>query len=270
LLEGGDQTPWIPAGILSSLVLIGAVVVREVVLRRARHRFLIDQQRLDRTLSKIPHVSNINRKRPKFTLRQNSYLLTKISEKSEAAKVLKRLSEGHLEVFEICNEYLSYTKREIRHIDVNSPRYSAVKKGRSRIKKLHKYHLFAWTEIESKAYLLEAKNVDSFEDRIGNARKALTVIDSAREFYSNDARLSESREAISEQISRMKISNQIELAEKSEFRGDIATAIAGYRDILFLLTRENLAKRDKDELAEQINIEIAKLRDLKNEKRNLT
>lgn len=260
LLEGGDQTPWIPAGLLASLILISAVVVREVFLRRARQRYLIDSQRLDRTLSKIPRRKTSVRTRPKFTLQQNTFLLNQIEEKSEAARVLKRLPEGHLEVFEICNEYLNYTKKELEHIDLNSPRYPAVKNGRKKVRKFHKYHLLTWAEIESKSFTRESKDSSNFPDKIGFANKALNVIDGALKFYPNDNELLASKEAIGEYISRMNVANQIERAERAEFVGDKIAAIGEYREALFLLGRQELSNREKEELAKRINGEIENLR----------
>ena len=42
LIEGGEQNPFIASGLLASLVLIAAVVVREVVLRNARKKYYIE------------------------------------------------------------------------------------------------------------------------------------------------------------------------------------------------------------------------------------
>src|SRR5580765_8162176 len=40
LHDEGEETPWVTAGVSSSLLLCGAVVLREVILRRSRDRFL--------------------------------------------------------------------------------------------------------------------------------------------------------------------------------------------------------------------------------------
>src|SRR5258708_15818547 len=40
---GGDEAPWIPAGLAASVVLLVALSAREVVMRRAWTRYLLDQ-----------------------------------------------------------------------------------------------------------------------------------------------------------------------------------------------------------------------------------
>ena len=266
LNEGGEDTPWIPAGVLSSLVLIGSVFLREVFLRKARNQHMIAQRQLDYTLSQIPESAKISKKQKKFTLQQNSYMLNQIQEKSEAAKVLKRLSDGHLEVFEICNEYLKVTHKELKRTDLNSPRFPAFRKGRKLVKKMHKYHLLTWAEVESTKYTLEAKNKITFVEKVETANKAKTVLDSALNYYPHDSNLKDSIEAVAEFISIVKMSNRIERAEKFAFQGKIDDALNQYNDILFFITSENLSKRDRNLLIEKVNNEIQSLELLNSEK----
>src|SRR6185312_16885251 len=42
LISGGDEAPWIPAGLAASVVLLVALSAREVVMRRAWNRYLLD------------------------------------------------------------------------------------------------------------------------------------------------------------------------------------------------------------------------------------
>src|SRR4030095_14060235 len=42
-VSGGDEAPWIPAGLAASVVLLVALSAREVVMRRAWTRYLLDQ-----------------------------------------------------------------------------------------------------------------------------------------------------------------------------------------------------------------------------------
>src|SRR6185503_875782 len=43
LINGGDEAPWIPAGLAASVVLLVVLSAREVVMRRAWTRYLLDQ-----------------------------------------------------------------------------------------------------------------------------------------------------------------------------------------------------------------------------------
>src|SRR5678816_1978304 len=42
LVSGGDEAPWLPAGLAASVVLLVALSAREVVLRRAWTRYLFE------------------------------------------------------------------------------------------------------------------------------------------------------------------------------------------------------------------------------------
>jgi len=42
LVSGGDEAPWLPAGLAASVVLLVALSAREVVMRRAWTRYLLE------------------------------------------------------------------------------------------------------------------------------------------------------------------------------------------------------------------------------------
>src|SRR5687767_15376020 len=44
LVRGGDEAPWLPAGLAASVVLLVALSAREVVMRRAWTRYLLEQR----------------------------------------------------------------------------------------------------------------------------------------------------------------------------------------------------------------------------------
>jgi hypothetical protein len=158
LHEGEDQAPWVPAGFGASLILIGAVFLREIVLRKARNRYLLVQKRLDFTLDNATLHTKTNAAEKKLTLEKNAEIIKQIQKKSEAARVLMKLSEGHHEVFKICNEYLEINKKELVQVGAGSPRLAALRRGREIARDLHRFHLLAWAEIESRQLTQEAKN----------------------------------------------------------------------------------------------------------------
>ncbi len=259
LHEGDEETPWIPAGIGASVILAGAVFLREVVLKNARRRYLLAQKRLDYNIQNISVKSAQNSN--KLTLEQNAAIIEEISRKSEAAKILRKLPDGHLEVFEICNEYLLRNEKELQTAGVGSPRIAALRRSREKIRHLHKFHLLAWAEIESRLLTQEAKIRVTIADKVETAQKALTILESALHFYPNEARLFESAEVVREFISSIKISHWIEQAEKAAFKGNNKRAISIYRDALFFLARDNAQTEKTHLIAEKINTEINKLRE---------
>lgn len=261
LHEGNEETPWIGAGIGASLVLGGAVFLREVVLRKARIRFLMEQRQLDSNIDNIPHNHNLPRNN-KITIEQNSAIIKEIRKKSEAANVLGHLSEGHHEVFEMCQAYLLMNSRELQNVGVGSPRLAALRRGKEIVSELHRFHLLQWAEIEAKSLTRDAKNQVSVADKIETAQKALTIIDSALQFYPQELNLQESETALKDFIASIKVTHWIEQAERSAFKGNYKRAISHYRDALFFLGRENVKNEEKDLIAEHINEEIEKIREL--------
>jgi tetratricopeptide (TPR) repeat protein len=264
ILHEGEEMPWIPAGILASITIASAVVAREFFLRRARNQFLRAQKRLDYNLkSAAQHKSKDSHK---LTIEQNAAILRNIERKSEAAKVLGKLPDAHWEVFEICNEYLQITERELQTVGVGSPRLPALRLGREKIQELHRFHLLTWAAVETKTLTQEARIRATIAEKLETAQKALAILDSALEFYPDEAELTESATAVEEFIASIKISHWIEQAERSAFKGNYKRAISHYRDALFYLARENVRNEERELIAEKINAEIVKLREISGEK----
>jgi tetratricopeptide (TPR) repeat protein len=267
ILHDGDEAPWIPAGIGASLVLIGAVVLREIILRKARNRYLVAQKKLDHNIKNVLRHSNVNRNANKLSVEKNAAIIKEIVKKSEAARVLGKLPEGHLEVFEICNEYLQINERELETVGVGSPRLAALRRGREVVQELHHFHLLSWAEIESLSLTQEAKNRVTISEKLETAQKALSILDSALQFYPDETRLIESESALKEFIASIKVSHWIEQAERAAFKGNYKRALSHYRDALFFLARGNIDPKEKEIIAEKINLEIDKLREVGERKR---
>jgi len=264
ILHEGEEMPWIPAGIVASLAIASAVVLREFFLRRAQNQFLRAQNRLDYNLSNVAHQKDKDSK--KLTLEKHAAILKHIERKSDAAKVLGKLPDAHWEVFEVCNEYLQVTERELQTVGVGSPRLAALRLGREKVQEFHRFHLLQWAASETKALTQEAKIRATIAEKLETAQKALAVLDSALKFYPNEAELTESATAVEEFIASIKISHWIEQAERSAFKGSYKRAISHYRDALFYLARENVRSEERELIAEKINAEIEKLREISGEK----
>lgn len=259
LHEGGEEIPYIPAGIGASVVLGSAVFVREVILRRARKRFLQTQKMLDHNLNRAGNFTAGQNSRKKLSIKQNAALVEEIKRKSEAALILDKFSEGHWEVFELCNRYLHQNKMELANVGVGSPRLAALRKGRETVKEVHKLHLLNWAEIESRANVSAAKNQLAIAEKLEHTQKALNVLDKALEFYPRERQILESIEAVKEFGSSLKVSHLIESAEKAAFKGDKAEAVNLYRDALFFLHKEHFQTAERRIIEENIIAEIEKI-----------
>jgi len=53
LVSRGDEAPWLPAGLAASVVLLVALSAREVIMRRAWTRYLLENGISERSVRKI-------------------------------------------------------------------------------------------------------------------------------------------------------------------------------------------------------------------------
>ncbi len=262
LNDEGDEMPWVGAGIGASVILGGAVFLREFVLRNARERYVTAQRRLDHNIAVLPALNPGIQNPNKLTLEKNAAIIKQIKQKSEAARILNKFANGHLEVFEVCNEYLLLSRNELKTVAVGSPRLAALRRGREVVKELHRFHLLEWAEIESRAHSRDAKNNVTINERLEASQKALDVIHTALQFYPNESNLKHSETALTEFIGTIKISHWIEQAERSVFKGHYKRAVEHYQDALFYLGRENAESAEHQMIKEKITAEIEKIRGL--------
>lgn len=259
ILNDGRETntPWVPAGVGAALVLGSAVVIREVILRSARERFLRSQRQIDNSVKGI--ARKIHERDPaKLTLERNAAILHEISRKSEAAKVLGRFAEGHREVFDLCTEYIAAVERELPHVGVGSPRIAALRRGTEVAGSYHHYHMLQWAEIESRSLTQEARSHDRISSKLESAQAAVGVLEFALQSYPHEPALLDSRKVLLELVSSVKIADLIERAERAAFKGNEKRALSLYQDALFLVGREN--PDIKPETVELLTKEIARLR----------
>lgn len=269
LLDDNDELPLIVAGLSACIVLSGAVFLREFVLKKARNKFLVAQNQLDKSLNNISVPRGSNFGESKLTLEINAEFINRIRYKSEAAKTLKKLPNAHLEVFESCNEYLALSRRALETVNSASPRFTALRRGREVVKQLHKYHLLSWAGLESRFLTQEAKNQIKISEKLKNAQKAQTILETALHYYPEETQLVESDKILREFVASIKISHWIEQAERARFKENYKRAISCYRDALFFMARENIQNEDRRLIAEKINQEIETVRRLANKTQNV-
>jgi len=264
LHDGGEENPWLTAGLSTSILFCCAVVLREVILRRVLNRFLRGEREMkSRVAAAVSNHQNGDPHNPnKLTLEKNAVILNEIRQKSDAANVLSRLSAGHREVFELCSEYLELNESELKAINPNSPRLAPLLKSRSAVADYHHFHLLKWAEIEARTLTIDARNRANTTEKIEAAQTALYVVESALESYPSEPRLLQSKELLEDMIVSIKVSDWVEKAERAEFERDYATARSHYRDALFYLGRDNIQSEEREEAAERINVEIERLRAL--------
>lgn len=232
--EGGSENGQTIAFVVAMTILGIAIVLREFILRNARRKLYRDQTRLDRSLAGFSRPKN-ERVAEKITLEQNELIIGEIRKKSEAARVLAKLSAGHQEVVAMCSEYLAMNHRELQNVGVGSPRIAGFVRGRETISKLYRYHMLKWAELETKEFTQTAADRVKIEDKLEQVQKALTVVDTALEAFPAEQDLLESKRALIAAADSLRVSGHLELAEKASEAGDHAVAVDEYENALALM-----------------------------------
>ena len=267
LHSSGDEAPWIPAGLAASVVMLVAVAAREVIMRRAWTRYILEQEgydQIDSSGARQRHESgmsssSVNRGR-RSSFDKHTAALRAVQKRSAEADAPGSLPETHLDVYQLCKEYLAGTEESLRSSSLTIEKNVALRAGQDRVRALQKHHLLAWASGASRSLTHEAQRRARLSDKLETALRALDVIESALRFYPDEAELHESSAAIREFMTSAKVAHWVELAERAAFKGHYRRAIDRYRDALFYLSREQMKEGVRAEMAGKIGREIEILR----------
>jgi tetratricopeptide (TPR) repeat protein len=255
LVSGGDEAPWLPAGLAASVVLLVALSAREVVMRRAWTRYLLENGINTRFES---HRSGQPQKKS-YSSSLLSAALRAIQKQSLEADAPGATPESHLEVFHLCQEYLTTTDEALR-TNLASEKTIALRSGQERVRAIQKHHMLTWARDTTRLLTREAQQKARVTDKIETANRALECLESALKAYPEEPELNESRLAIREYIASVKVAHWVELAERAAFKGHYKRAINRYMDALFYLNRETMKEEVRAAGAEKIQREIDALR----------
>jgi tetratricopeptide (TPR) repeat protein len=258
LVSGGDEAPWLPAGLAASVVLLVALSAREVVMRRAWTRYLLENGINQKPSSRLRSSSRSQKKG--FSASLHSAALRAIQKQSSTADHPGSTPEMHLDVAQMCHDYLASTDEAIRSGSHGSERGMAIRAGQVRVRALHRHDLLTWERVQSQLLTHEAQQRARTFDKIETATRALDCLDSTLRIYPDEADLSESRVAIEEFIASVKVAHWVELAERSAFKGHYRRAIDRYRDALFYLNQDVVKEDVRRAGTEKIEREIEKLK----------
>jgi tetratricopeptide (TPR) repeat protein len=254
--RGGDEAPWIPAGLAASVVLLVSLSAREVVMRRAWTRYLLDQGDSSSSRSKRDGKSSSRKSASTSLLSAAWRVIQKESVEADSAST----PDSHFDVFHLCQDYLSTADDALRSSRLPAEKRIAIKSGQERVRALQKHHLLTWAKDSSRSLTYEAQQRARISDKIEAANRALQCLESAQKFYPDDLELNDSSLAIREFIASVKVAHWVELAERSAFKGHYRRAIERYKDALFYLNRDTVKEEVRIPGAERIGREIDLLR----------
>lgn len=256
LVSGGDEAPWVPAGLAASVVLLVALSAREVVMRRAWTRYLLEQGIHEHSARAAIDTGNSSRKTFSTSMATALRSIQKRSAEANAGS----FPETHLELFHLCQKYLASADEALRSNNLPPEKRIAIRSGQERVRVLEKHHLLTWAKDASRAFTHEAQQRARTSDKIETANRALDCLDSALKVFPEDAELSASKAAIRELIASVKVAHWVEIAERTAFKGYYRRAIERYQDALFYLERETVKDDVRIAGAERIHREIDLLR----------
>ena len=252
LVSGGDEAPWIPAGLAASVVLLVALSAREVVMRRAWTRYLLDQGNEPAARASGEHKRPVDKSQSGSLLSAAWRSVQKQSEEADSGSN----PEAHFDVFHLCQDYLASADDALRSSSLSSEKRNSIRSRQERARGLQKHHLLTWARNSSRSLTYEAQQRARMSERIEAANRALHCLESALKFYPQETELLESSAAIREFIASVKVAHWVELAERSTFKGHYRRAIDRYKDALFYLSRGAMKEEIRVASTAQIEREI--------------
>ena len=228
-------------------------------MRRAWTRYLLENGIRQNSPSRSSHQSSRSQKKG-FSSSLQSAALRAIQKQSSAADRPGSAPEMHLDVAQLCHDFLSSTDEAIRSGSHGSEKGIALRASQERVRALHRHHLLTWAKGQSQLLTHEAQQRARTFDKIEMATRAVDCLDSALRIYPDEADLSESRVAIEEFIASVKVAHWVELAERSAFKGHYRRAIDRYRDALFYLNQDVVKEDVRIAGTQKIEHEIEELK----------
>lgn len=249
----GEENPWVPAGLAASVVMLVAASAREVVMRRALTRHLLEDKpphaRFDRVSS--------SEYRSVTPARSQSEILRGLEKQSAEADANNSFPEMHLKLFQMCGEFLQVAEKSLASPSISTERRLTVRARQERVRALQKHHMLVWARNSAQSLTQEAQQRARLHEKVEAANRALDCIDTALANYPEEEDLRRSAAAVREFVTTSRVAHWVELAQRATFKGRYGRAIDCYRDALFYLTR---AEGDHHLAAEQITKEIELLR----------
>jgi tetratricopeptide (TPR) repeat protein len=253
----GEESPWVPAGLAASVVMLVAASARELVVRRAFSRHLLEQSRhRERTRESGPSSSRLVDMQ---SVGAHASALRVLQKRSAKADASDSNPQAHLDTYRLCADYLDSAEEALRSPGLAPENRVALRSGQDRVRALQKHHLLTWARSSARALTREAQQRARLYEKVEVANRALDCIDSALKIYPDEEELNESAGAVREFITSSRVAHWVELAERAAFKGYYRRAIDCYRDALFYLTRD-APTDDRGAAAEQVTREIELLR----------
>jgi hypothetical protein len=252
-----QENAWLPAGLAASVVILVAAFAREVVMRRISARYILEvgaSKEFERaTRSRTTNV----RRAPTFS---QTEALRVLERKSAEANDENSLPEAHLNVYQLCGEFLETAERSLASPTISAERRLTVRARQERVQILQKHHLLSWARDSARSLTHQAQQRPRLHEKIETANRALDCIESALATYPDNEELQGSAAAVRDFITTSRVAHWVELGQRAAFKGRYRRAIDCYSDALFFLTRASAERQpEADRIAREIELLRARI-----------
>jgi tetratricopeptide (TPR) repeat protein len=248
-----EESPWVPAGLAASVVMLVAAFARLLVARRVRNQYRYADRDSHPHAMRRPTLDDVM-----HSTSRHAAALRTLQRHSLVADE-KDVPQGHREAYELCVEYLVGADRALQSAALQADGRVAVRAGQERVRELQRHHLLSWARQSAQLLTHEAQQRVRLYEKVESANRALDCIDQALKAYPNETELIVSAQAVQEFITSSRVAHWVELAERAAYKGYLQRAIDCYRDALYYLGRDGGHSGSK-EAAERILKEIDILR----------
>ena len=251
----GEESPWVPAGLAASVVMLVAAFSRLLVARRGRRQYRVrdSHQWSDQYESGGSSFEEVMQSRSSHAAALRGL------QKQSADADAKDSAATHRQLYEFCTEYLLGAEKALQISTIRPDGRMALRAGVERVRDLQKHHLLTWAKVSARALTYEAQQRSRLYEKIETANRALECIDSALKVYPDEEQLNVSAQAVREFITSSRVAHWVELAERAAFKGYFQRAIDCYKDALYYLTRDRTDSHS-EAAADRITREIELLR----------
>ena len=227
-----EESPWVPAGLAASVVMLVAAFARLLVARRAvrnRDRQAMHDSYRHAAPYRVTHVMH--------STSRHAAALRALQKRSAAADD-RDSAETHRELYELCSEYLAGADSALHSPSLQADGRVALRAGQERVREMQKHHLLTWARNSARSLTHEAQQRARLYEKVETANRALDCIDQALTVYPDNNELRISARAVREFITSSRVAHWVELAERAAFKGYFQRAIDCYRDALYYLGRD--------------------------------
>jgi tetratricopeptide (TPR) repeat protein len=250
-----EESPWVPAGLAASVVMLVAAIARLLVARRGRRHYA------DGRRSQVDVQINLGQAGYENLMQSRSMhaAALRVLQKQSAEADATDSPEVHRQLYESCTNYLTGADKALLSAGLMPDGRMALRAGQEKIRILQKHHLLNWARGSVQALTREAQQKSRLYEKVEVANRALECIDNALKIYPDEGQLNVSAQAVREFITSSRVAHWVELAERASFKGYYQRAIDCYKDALYYLTRDP-SDTASEAAAERISREIELLR----------